>query len=220
MQHFLLFSMGGYPQQWPTRLIDQQTMLTSMVLQLPWFLAVMTLGMLAARLGWLTRPGRHTVLWRNARLTGWAALPLAAAAAWLKLGAMTHTPAQPSVAVYFLEIFAGAVTFLYVGLAVSWRDGAWMRSAIAWLAPAGRMALTNYLAQSVLMGVLLAGWGLGLGTRWQHAELSLCALCIGGLQLAVSRLWIVRHGQGPVEALWRHVTYRRLPQQDRVDGSR
>jgi uncharacterized protein len=82
-----------------------------------------------------------------------------------------------------------------------------MQAAIAWLAPAGRMPLTNYLMQSVLMGALLTGWGLALGLTLHRAELALLALAIVAVQIVLSRWWIARFGQGPVEWLWSRVTY-------------
>jgi uncharacterized protein len=78
---------------------------------------------------------------------------------------------------------------------------------IAWLAPAGRMPLTNYIAQSVAMGLLLSGWGLGLGASASRAELALLALAIVAVQLVASRAWIGRFGEGPLEAVWRRATY-------------
>jgi uncharacterized protein len=82
-----------------------------------------------------------------------------------------------------------------------------MQRLITWLAPAGRMPLTNYLMQSVLMGVLLTGWGLALGLVLGRAELALLALAIVAVQIVLSRWWIARFRQGPVEWLWRKATY-------------
>jgi uncharacterized protein len=70
------------------------------------------------------------------------------------------------------------------------------------------MPLTNYIVQSVVMGLLLSGWGFGLGAVLGRAELALLALVIVAAQLVASRAWIARFGQGPLEAVWRRVTYR------------
>ncbi len=69
------------------------------------------------------------------------------------------------------------------------------------------MPLSNYLLQSLLMGALLSGWGLGLGASLGHAQLAALALAIVLLQVAASRVWIERFGAGPLETLWRWVTY-------------
>ena len=82
-----------------------------------------------------------------------------------------------------------------------------MRHAILWLAPAGRMPLTNYLLQSVVMGALLSGWGLGWGATLARAELALLGIAIALVQIVLSRLWVAHFGSGPLETLWRRVTY-------------
>jgi uncharacterized protein len=65
------------------------------------------------------------------------------------------------------------------------------------------MALTNYLSQSVLCVLLLQGVGLGLGATLAPAGLQLTALAIMLLQVFVSRWWMLRRRQGPMEALYR-----------------
>ena len=81
----------------------------------------------------------------------------------------------------------------------------WQR-ALAPLAAAGRLSLTNYLMQS-LMGVALLG---RLGEIHLPAAIALtCALY--GLQVAASGWWLARFRFGPVEWLWRALSYGRLP---------
>ena len=78
---------------------------------------------------------------------------------------------------------------------------------VAWLAPAGRMPLTNYLLQSVAMGALLSGWGLALAAHLGYAETALLAVVIFIVQLELSRWWLRRWKQGPLEQAWRQWTY-------------
>ena len=70
------------------------------------------------------------------------------------------------------------------------------------------MPLTNYLLQSVAMGALLSGWGLALALRLGYAETALLAVAIFAAQLVLSRWWLGRQAQGPVERVWRLWTYR------------
>jgi uncharacterized protein len=88
------------------------------------------------------------------------------------------------------------------------RNAAPVASLIRWMAPAGRMPLTSYLAQSVVLGFLLSGWGLGLGAALNRGELAVLALAIVAGQLPLSRWWIARFGRGPMEAWWARSTYR------------
>lgn len=90
---------------------------------------------------------------------------------------------------------------------------------LGWLAPAGRMALTNYLTQSIVCVGIFYGYGLGyfeqLGRAWQV----LFAFALFSVQVWWSRAWLARFAYGPAEWLWRAVTYGYLPALRRVAGA-
>jgi uncharacterized protein len=180
----------------------------SLTLALPYIVGLFLLGALAGRLGWLTQPQRHPQVWRRARQIGWAALPVAAAGAWLTLQGQINVPGNPSVLGFTLTSLSFPLAALYLAWIVRAHTRGALDGVVAWIAPAGRMPLTNYLLQSVAMGVLLSGWGLGWGERLGVAQLSALALLIVIAQIAASRIWMRHVGQGPVEALWRRATYR------------
>jgi uncharacterized protein len=71
----------------------------------------------------------------------------------------------------------------------------------------GRMALTNYLAHSVLGVVLFYGIGFGLTGRVSVAATYAYATCLFAAQVLFSRWWLAHHAQGPMEAVWRRLTY-------------
>ena len=77
------------------------------------------------------------------------------------------------------------------------------------LAAPGRMALTNYIGQSIIGIFLFYGFGLGLGTRVGLWPIELIALGVFLLQIALSRLWLHWFRFGPLEWLWRMLTYGR-----------
>jgi uncharacterized protein len=93
-------------------------------------------------------------------------------------------------------------------LALLWRGTAG-RALTSLLAPAGRMALTTYLTQSVAGIAVFYGLGLGLYGRLEPLEIYGIALAIFAAQLVVSRIWMSVFAYGPVEWLWRRLTYRR-----------
>ncbi|MGE5336732.1 MAG: DUF418 domain-containing protein, partial [Gemmatimonadota bacterium] len=195
--------------QLDARGIDYASVLLSMAgFATPQVIALFVLGVVAGRLGWLTRPDRHRRVWQAATRIGLAALPFAALGAWLNFVAMRDAPGNPSSIGYALQLAGSLAAGLYVALFV--RNRARIGPLIAWLAPAGRMPLTNYLLQSVAMGLLLSGWGLGLGAELTRAQLALLGLALAAAQLVGSRAWIARFRQGPVEAAWRAWTYRGL----------
>jgi uncharacterized protein len=78
------------------------------------------------------------------------------------------------------------------------------------LAAVGRMALTNYLLQTLLCTALFDGWGLGLFGSLERAELLGVVGSVWLVQLAVSPVWLRLFRFGPMEWLWRCLTYRRL----------
>ena len=90
------------------------------------------------------------------------------------------------------------------GFALLWPRAA---GALGVFAAPGRMALTNYLTQSVV-GVLIGhGIGLGLGGRLAPGQFVLLTLAIFAVQAGLSHLWLRHLGQGPFERLWRWMTY-------------
>lgn len=78
------------------------------------------------------------------------------------------------------------------------------------LGAAGRMAFTNYLAQSLLCTFLFYGYGAGLFGRLDYAQQLLVVAAVWALQLAWSPWWLARFRFGPMEWAWRSLTYRRL----------
>lgn len=76
----------------------------------------------------------------------------------------------------------------------------------AWLAPAGRMALTNYLMQSVVCAFLFTAWGLRLFATVSPLACFIIAVAIFAAQLPLSAWWLRRHAYGPVEWFLRALT--------------
>lgn len=74
-------------------------------------------------------------------------------------------------------------------------------------AAVGRMALTNYLAQSVICMFLFTGAGLALYGQLERHELYYIVLAIWLAQLLWSPLWLSRFQFGPAEWVWRKMTY-------------
>ncbi len=90
----------------------------------------------------------------------------------------------------------------------------WQRTGgvfLSWLAPVGRMSLTNYLLQSVACTLLFNSYGLGLfGQVGAAAGLGICFVLFGA-QVAVSHVWMRRFHFGPAEWVWRAATQGRPP---------
>jgi uncharacterized protein len=114
-----------------------------------------------------------------------------------------------SVADYYGSLL---MALSYLGLVMLAVQNNWFPAAQARLAAVGRMALTNYFSHTLICTFIFHGWGLGQFGYWSRSQLALLALCIWAFQLIISPIWL-RHFQfGPMEWLWRTLTYlRRQP---------
>ncbi|HKJ15721.1 MAG TPA: DUF418 domain-containing protein [Xanthomonadales bacterium] len=92
-------------------------------------------------------------------------------------------------------------------LAFLWADSSLLERLRKWLSGVGRMALTNYLGQSLIMSLVANGYGLGLYGRLTHLQLMVLSLGVFVLLAAVSNWWLGRFRYGPLEWLWRCGTY-------------
>ena len=74
----------------------------------------------------------------------------------------------------------------------------------------GRMALTNYLTQSLVLTFISYGWGLGYALRLSGFQV--IGICIGmfAIQVILSDLWLRKFSYGPLEWVWRCLTYWRF----------
>jgi uncharacterized protein len=90
----------------------------------------------------------------------------------------------------------------------------WAPSATGWLGQrvtaAGRAAFTNYLGTSIVMLLVFQGWGLGLFGKLGRIELYGVVALTCVLMLVWSKPWLERFRYGPLEWLWRCLTYGKL----------
>jgi len=81
------------------------------------------------------------------------------------------------------------------------------RSLLRAFAPAGRMAFTNYIVQSIVFGWVFFGYGLGLLDQVGAARALAWGVLAFAAQMAFSAWWLRRFRFGPLEWLWRTLTY-------------
>jgi uncharacterized protein len=75
------------------------------------------------------------------------------------------------------------------------------------VAPLGRMAFTNYVLQSVILGWIFYGYGLGFFGRMGAANCFVVVVIIYAAQVAFSTWWLRHFRFGPLEWLWRSLMY-------------
>jgi uncharacterized protein len=173
-------------------------------------LAMFLVGLWVGRSGMLDDLDRWIPVLRRVRIWGFGlGLPAALAqAAFLGTG----TPGGSWLKVGESLAYALGVAPLALGYASSysilWCNPIWRRR-LAWLAPAGRMALTNYLMQTAIAIAIFYGIGFGLMGRVGPVWWVPITIAVLALQGAMSRLWLARFSFGPAEWIWRQATYGR-----------
>jgi uncharacterized membrane protein YeiB len=98
----------------------------------------------------------------------------------------------------------------YVSLVILMLYSASPLNRVSVLAPFGRMALTNYLTQSLVASTFFFGYGFG---HWgvSRVDQMLFVAVLAAAQIVFSHVWLSRFRYGPVEWLWRAVTYWQIP---------
>ena len=85
----------------------------------------------------------------------------------------------------------------------------WDARIFNWLAALGRMALSNYISQSLVGVLLFYGLGFGLGCSFGLVYVELTAFAVFVLQIVVCKWWLRHFRFGPLEWVWRMLTYGR-----------
>lgn len=125
--------------------------------------------------------------------------------------------AADALAFGLLALTGPVLSGAYIALALRWFAGPDVGAAVmAWLAPAGRMALTNYVGQSVLLGVIFTAYGFELVGELSAPAVAAVVCAIFAVQLIVSRWWMSGHAFGPLEWVLRAWTRQARPPWRRV----
>ncbi|MBD0369810.1 MAG: DUF418 domain-containing protein [Pyrinomonadaceae bacterium] len=178
-------------------------------MRLPKILAMFLLGFYAYRRGYFQNLSSHQPFIR--RLFVYTlVLGLVGNIAFAAL-AGTEAPLPPSpagiagVVAYAFGVPALAL-FIVALVAVLWQRAMWRR-LLSLLAPVGRMALTNYLLQTIICVSIFYGFGFGQFGRFGAGVSTLIALAIFLFQIFMSALWLKYFSYGPMEWIWRQLTY-------------
>jgi len=185
-------------------------MFALLTVQGPCALAMFLVGLAAGRHRVLAATGGHAVLLR--RLV-WIGLPVGMAGAAL-YATLSLVPLALDLSVLGLGIGLLTAPFLTAAyaaallLALQTDRGAALGAA---LAPAGRMALSNYLMQSLVCAVIFKAYGARLMNQLSPLSVLAIAATLYAAQLAISAAWLQRYRYGPVEWALRALTYLQWP---------
>ena len=148
--------------------------------------------------------GRKNLLLKVCRLGLIIGLPCSLLYAWSSMGGHPLSDTLHSL-FYFISVYplgfayAAGLCLLYLRVK--------SLSIWKWLAALGRMALTNYIGQSVIGMFLFYGIGLGWGSTIGLLQTEVIVLAVFLFQMLFSRLWLSGFKFGPLEWIWRMLTY-------------
>jgi len=199
------YGHGTWLQATAQRASDLGGSLGGLVIIGPEIFGMFLLGTWFARSGALATPERFLGLYSALRLV---ALPVGLLLMLCSTYLLPYMePGRFSVRTGLAYAIAAPANLLmclgYLGWLVRAREN------LQWLAAPGRMALTNYLLQSLLCTWLFYGYGLGLFEQLPRAWQVLFAVALFAVQVLASQWWLRHYRFGPFEWVWRTLTYLR-----------
>ena len=208
-----VYQASGYAAIFKNRLGDLKQENTSQPGVVLYTLPIFLLGLWVWRRGVFQNPEAHRRLLTRGLVVGAIiGIPANLALVWGSRQASVQAHTGPPTALMVMGAallifgrpalsmcYACALTLLF--LKKNWHD--WMTP----FAAIGRTALSNYLLQTAVCTTLFYGYGAGLFGRISLAWLFVPTILIYGLEVPLSNWWLARYRFGPVEWVWRWMTY-------------
>jgi uncharacterized protein len=208
----VVLTQGSYPdavamrfKQLDERMVDEVGFSVLLV-------GVFLIGIWFVRSGVIAHAAEHKPLYRRLAIVG---IPLGIGLGLL--GSLIATGRPPGVddgghdlAHALLSLGSLPAALGYIGAVMLMLHSHGALARIRLLAPFGRMALSNYLMQSLVFSLLFYAHGIGLWGIGRTTQVGI-ALGLCALQIGLSHWWLARYQYGPAEWLWRALTYLTWP---------
>lgn len=177
------------------------------------FLATMLIGLMLGRAKFFQDSAAHLPLVRRVQWwsLGGGLVTGAVFGVWQATATdfITPTPWRLTAGACYILCRVLIMVFYVATLVRAVHNARWS-PRLAPMAAAGRMPLTNYFLQTAIATTLFYGWGFGLwGKVGPALDLALALGIFFLVQVPLSRWWLARHDMGPMEWLWRRLTYGR-----------
>jgi uncharacterized protein len=209
----IVYSEGSFGELVAYRMVNEVPyILISLIVWIPAVLAFFLCGLYVGKLGLFKDLEGSVLLLRKICRSGFTVGALGLFLyILLETGAwpvgVALKPALLSMTNYFASLFIFPAYVAAILLILQKRIG---KKVLAPLAYAGRMALTNYLSQTLILITLFYGYGFGYFNRFSLAQGILLTLSLFLLQVLWSNLWFRKFKFGPLEWLWRGLTYKKF----------
>ncbi|MGQ4275723.1 DUF418 domain-containing protein [Pseudidiomarina sp. E22-M8] len=210
------YASGSYSDVLQARLAELAMMYGGgAIFFLPTILGIFLIGASFARTGIFTSFDKRPTAYKN--LLRWGVifgLPSALYVGFYGTNIEMMMPTLDSALGFTLMQVANfGLCFAYMAIIALAMRGAHRANRQHWLqnlAPAGRMALTNYLFHSLFFTTLFYGYGFGWYGEYGRAAATAMAIVLWLVQIPFSNWWLSRFKYGPCEWLWRCATYGKL----------
>lgn len=112
----------------------------------------------------------------------------------------------------YLKVYVGGpiLAIGYVAVIITLLNVRFLSKLLQLFAKAGRMSITIYLMQSIILSILFYKFGFGLYGKIDVQTGIVMAIIIFIVQVVFAELWLSKFKQGPIEAFWRKITYGKL----------
>ncbi|MCT1903692.1 DUF418 domain-containing protein [Oceanobacillus sojae] len=206
------YSSGSWAEIQELRMRDWNSSVVNQIIFYPQILGMFLLGAYFAKKKWFSNITEnhsqllHICLWTGGMGFLFQIVPLLLSLTGTGTTALTdrleviqHLLGSPLIGVFYI---------LFIALLIQRKT--WMQ-ILNPLAAVGRMAFTNYIMQSVICTFIFYSYGLGWFGQAGPAATTLLALLIFVLQIICSTLWLRYFRMGPLEWVWRGITYLSIP---------
>lgn len=115
-----------------------------------------------------------------------------------------------------LQVLGGDLVYLVATLSLTcawffsvqcWVQSRWLIGLRGLIASAGKMSLTGYVSQTLIFTTIFYGYGFGAAFAWGPAQVVALAVLIYAAQVLLCHWWCQRFQRGPLEWVWRCLTY-------------
>lgn len=209
------YSSGTLVEIFKERMKEDTFMLFGIFFYYPRILGIFLFGLLVWRMGIVRGLSDHRELLRKGRAWGFAG-GLSLNILGVAVTEIFHPDPMgfSSLTLAVNLILSAGVPLLslfYVcSIALLLEDSSW-RERLRPFGAVGRTALTNYLLHTLICTTIYYSWGFGLYGKVGPLAGLLPTLLIYALLLWLSNWWLRRHAYGPMEWLWRWLTYLHKP---------
>lgn len=163
-------------------------------------LPLMMIGAGAAKLHWLQRANKEKRKWL---ITLFIALPIGLAIKMLPFYTM------PTISIQYVQDMIGGpvLGIAYIAFIILLMNSNIIAKLLKPIASAGRMSITLYLMQSLIGTLIFYSYGFGLYGQVSMSTATWLAVAIYVIQVILAEMWLSKFRYGPVEKLWRFLTY-------------